>query len=81
MNTNQCALSLCSIKVGGLLVALAILYAGAIGKVVATSAAIPLTVLSEAILVAHSAPSLVQSMLAGSVMNAVLMFGMLAAKE
>jgi drug/metabolite transporter (DMT)-like permease len=63
--------------VGGLLVALSILYSGAVGKTVATSAAIPLTVLSESALIAHRSPTLVQIVLSLSVMNGVLMFGVL----
>jgi len=62
--------------VGGLLVAFSILYSGAVGKTVATSAAIPLTALSESIFIAHALPSLVQTMLVATVLNAVLMFMM-----
>ena len=65
--------------IGGLLVALGILYSGAVGKTVATTAAIPLTVLSEAIFIAHEMPTIVQSMLSAGVLNAVLMFMLMKA--
>ena len=62
---------------GGILVALSILYSGAVGKTVATSAAIPLTVLSEALWIAHETPTTVQLVVSLSVMNGVLMFSVL----
>ena len=65
--------------IGGLLVALGILYSGVVGKTVATTAAIPPTVLSEALFIAHKMPTIVQSMLSAGVLNAVLMFMLMKA--
>ena len=45
----------------------------------ATTAAIPLTVLSEALFIAHKMPTIVQSMLSAGVLNAVLMFMLMKA--
>ena len=62
---------------GGLLVALSILYSGAVGKVVATSASIALTVFGESAFVTHALPNIVQTSLCASVLNAVVMYSAL----
>ena len=62
---------------GGLLVALSILYSGAVGKVVATSASIALTVFGESAFVTHVLPNVVQTSLCASVLNAVVMYSAL----
>ena len=62
---------------GGLLVALSILYSGAVGKVVATSASIALTVFGESAFVTHALPNVVQTSLCASVLNAVVMYSAL----
>jgi len=59
---------------GGLLAALSILYSGAVGKVVATSASIALTVFAEALFVTRALPSVMQSSLCATVLNAVVMY-------
>ena len=62
---------------GGLLVALSILYSGAVGKVVATSASIALTVFLECAFVRHQLPTVVETSLCAAVLNAVIMYGAL----
>ena len=62
---------------GGLLVALSLLYSGAVGKVVATSASIALTVVAEAIFVDHALPSMVNLALLVIIMNAIVMYATL----
>jgi len=59
---------------GGVLVALSILYAGAVGKVVATSASVALTVLAEAVFVNLQLPDVLLSSLCLSALNAVIMY-------
>ena len=53
------------------------LYAGAVGKVVATSASISLTVIAEAAFVLHELPDLMRTSLCASIFNAVIMYGVL----
>ena len=62
---------------GGILVALSILFAGAVGKVVATSSSIALTVFAEALLV-NQAPDVLLSSLCLSALNAVIMYSVVS---
>lgn len=63
---------------GGLLAALSILYSGAVGKVVATSASIALTVFAEALFVTHALPTVMQTSLCATALNAVVMYTAMA---
>jgi drug/metabolite transporter (DMT)-like permease len=63
---------------GGILVALSILFAGAVGKVVATSSSIALTVFAEALLVNHRSPDVLLSSLCLSALNAVIMYSVVS---
>jgi len=62
---------------GGLLAALSLLYAGAVGKTVATAASIALTILLEHAFVLHTVPSAMTAALCASVLNAVVMYSAL----
>ena len=62
---------------GGLLIALSILYSGAVGKVVSVSGSIALTMLAESLFIYQSLPDVLSGSLCALILNAVIMYAVL----